>query len=399
LTRLKIMLQTNGLEKDGKDYRMKLAFCLFKYFPFGGLQRDLKSIGEVCLNRGHDIYIYTMAWEGEKPYGFEVSQVQVRGVTNHRKCRNFSLKVNQVIREERFDVVVGFNKMEGLDVYYAADPCYKARMLKEKGPLYRISPRYRTYLTLEEYVFKPSAGTHILLISEMEKTKYIQYYQTPEERFHSLPPGIAWDRVIHGDIAGIRKSVRSELIIGDDEIMLLMVGSGFKTKGLDRSLSALASLPEVLRKKTKLFIIGRGKPESFENIARRLNIDRQIQFLGGRDDVPRFMAGADLLLHPAYNENTGTVLIEAMAAGLPVLATDICGYAFHVKKADAGMLVPSPFRQDTFNNMLERMITSREKETWKRNGLRYVSENDVFSMPEKAADIIEAVAKQKAGRG
>jgi hypothetical protein len=49
--------------------------------------------------------------------------------------------------------------------------------------------------------------------------------------------------------------------------------------------------------------------------------------------------------------------------------------------------------------MLERMITSREKETWKRNGLRYVSENDVFSMPEKAADVIEAVAKHKAGTG
>ena len=45
------------------------------------------------------------------------------------------------------------------------------------------------------------------------------------------------------------------------------------------------------------------------------------------------------------------------------------------------------------------MITSREKETWRRNGLRYVSENDVFSMPEKAADVIEAIAKQKAGRG
>jgi UDP-glucose:(heptosyl)LPS alpha-1,3-glucosyltransferase len=142
-----------------------------------------------------------------------------------------------------------------------------------------------------------------------------------------------------------------------------------------------------------------GKPEPFRKIARQLNIDSQIRFLGGRDDVPRFMAGADLLLHPAYTENTGTVLIEAMAAGLPVLATDICGYAFHIRKADAGMLVPSPFQQDIFNNMLEGMITSPEKETWKRNGLGYVSENDVFSMPEKAADVIEAIAKQKAGKG
>lgn len=47
------------------------------------------------------------------------------------------------------------------------------------------------------------------------------------------------------------------------------------------------------------------------------------QVLKGRSDIPRFLLGADLLIHPAYNENTGTVLLEALVAGLPVLVSAV----------------------------------------------------------------------------
>ena len=66
-----------------------------------------------------------------------------------------------------------------------------------------------------------------------------------------------------------------------------------------------------------------------------------MQFLGGRSDVPRFLLGADLLIHPAYHENTGTALLEALVAGLPVLVTDVCGYAHYIAEADAGRVLPS----------------------------------------------------------
>ncbi len=378
---------------------MKLAFCLFKYFPFGGLQRDFRDIAQVCQSRGHSIHVFTMSWEGVIPEGFQVSLIPGRGLTNHQRCWNFSKKVSEYLKKDRFDLVIGFNKMHGLNVYYAADPCYKAKVMEEKGSLYRMGRRYCRYLALEKAVFEPSAVTHILLISAVGKAKYIKYYNTPEEHFHSLSPGISRDRVITDNVEEIRKNVRGELCVADDEFLLLMVGSSFKTKGLDRSLSAVASLSETFRKKTKLFVIGEGKAKPFENMARRLKVADRLFFLGGRDDVLRFMVSADLLIHPSYSENYGIVLIEAMAAGLPVLVTDICGYAYHIKDAGAGLLIPSPFKQQVFNELLFHMLIAPERETWKRNGLYYVKKNDFFSMPEQAADVIEAVAKQKAKIG
>ncbi|OQY23500.1 MAG: hypothetical protein B6I37_05235 [Desulfobacteraceae bacterium 4572_35.2] len=59
-----------------------------------------------------------------------------------------------------------------------------------------------------------------------------------------LPPGIQKDRLAGDDYAELRATKRRELGLEDDEKMVLMVGSGFKTKGLDRSLQALASLPQ-----------------------------------------------------------------------------------------------------------------------------------------------------------
>jgi UDP-glucose:(heptosyl)LPS alpha-1,3-glucosyltransferase len=186
--------------------------------------------------------------------------------------------------------------------------------------------------------------------------------------------------------------VRQRYGVKSDEFFLLMVGSSFKTKGLDRSLMAMAALPENVRERTKLFVIGEGKPGPFENLAKRLKVAGKLQFLGGRDDVPQFMIAADLLLHPAYTENTGTVLIEAMSAGLPVLATDVCGYASHISAAESGLLISSPYLQQTFDNLLREMLFSSRREIWKRNGIEYFKKNDFFSMPEKAAVLIESIA-------
>ena len=162
--------------------------------------------------------------------------------------------------------------MQCLDVYYAADPCYRAAMQERKSILYRTGPRYRTYAELEKAVFERASHTDILLISPQEQAKFIAHYGTPVGRFHSLPPGIAGDRRLPGNAEEIRNTVRNEVGVARDEFMLLMVGSGFETKGLDRSLAAIAALPERLRSKTKLFVIGKGKPASFEKKAQRLTL-------------------------------------------------------------------------------------------------------------------------------
>ncbi len=370
---------------------MKLAFSLFKYFPFGGLQRDFLRIARECLNRGHQVDVFAMAWEGEREPGLTIHIVPPRGFSNHVRAKNFVADIASSLIS--YDVVVGFNKMPGLDIYYAADTCYQAKARLLRSAWYRLTRRYRHLIAFEAAVFQ-SSSTEILLLSSKQQDDFMRYYQTLPERFHLLPPGIAKDRVAPHNAQEMRSKLRSEYGIQQDEFLLLMVGSGFKTKGLERVLWAFAELPNEVKKRSKVYIIGKDNPRFFQKQAQKLGIREHIHFLGGRHDVPHFFLAADVLLHPAYNENTGTVLLEAMASGLPVLTTDVCGYASYIKDAGAGLVLSSPFNQTEFSQAIASMLLSPQRSEWQKNAIHYAKQADIYSLPERAVDCMEALLKE-----
>lgn len=368
---------------------MQLAFVLYKYFPYGGLQRDFLRIARICQGHGHKIRVYTLAWDGDIPQGFEVVLVPVKALTNHKRNEKFTAWVKNDLARRPVDRLVGFNKMPGLDVYYAADPCFEDKAQTLRSGLYRLGGRYKHFAEYERAVFSPAVGTEILMISEVQKPLFMKHYRTPEERFHLLPPGIAADRRAPADAAEQRAAFRAEFGLANSDLLLLQVGSGFKTKGLDRSIAALAALPPELRERTRLMVVGQDNAKSFQAQARAAGISDRVEFLQGRDDVPRFLLGADLLIHPAYNENTGTVLLEALVAGLPVLVTDVCGYAHFIEEADCGRVVPSPFQQDQLNQMLRQILQDEQvRRRWHENALAFADTADLYSLPEKAAAVI-----------
>ncbi len=368
---------------------MQLAFVLYKYFPFGGLQRDFLRIALECRRRGHRVRVYTLSWQGDIPDGFDVRIAPVKALLNHHKYARFQDWWQQDVERYPVDRVVGFNKMPGLDLYYAADACYEDKARSQRSALTRMSGRYRHFAAYERAVFEPGAPTQILMISAQQQPVFIRHYGTEPERFHLLPPGISRDRKAPPNAAEIRAIFRREFKLADSDLLVLQIGSGFKTKGLDRSLKALASLPDALRKRVRMLVIGQDDPKPFLVQIKALGLGRHVEIIKGRDDIPRFLLGADLLLHPAYNENTGTVLLEALVAGLPVLVTDVCGYAHYIGEAEAGVVLESPFRQEALNRALAEMLQSgQQRVLWSQNALHYATDADLYSMPERAADII-----------
>ena len=377
-----------ALQRRLDDTKKTIAFCLFKYFPFGGLQRDFLRIALETQARGYSIRVYTLQWEGAVPEGFDVVIISVSAVTNHTKYRKYQSRVHADLKEFPVERVVGFNKMPGLDIYFAADSCYEDKALNQRSWAYRQMPRYRLFSEFEKSVFGKPSKTEILMISSAQIPMFEKYYGTDAERMHLLSPGIARDRIAPENREEIRIDLRKEMGLASDEILLLMIGSGFITKGLDRALIAMSALSSALLDRTKFIIIGQDNPRAFERMALKLGISNQVSFLKGREDVPQFLISADLLIHPAYSENAGMVLLEAIVAGLPVMATDICGYAHYIKEADAGELIPSPYRQETCNAILEDMIVNLEKSDWSANGIAFSSVADIYDMPERAADYI-----------
>ncbi len=372
-----------------KSDSYRLLFAIQRYFEFGGLQRDMLRIANACTSRGHDVHVVTGDWDGPPPESLTVHTIGFGGRTNHARCAGFGQAVGQFVTQDEFDCVVGFTRMPNLDVCWCGDPCLAARFGDDKPSWLRYFPRYRTYLDIEGSVFGPTSDAELLLLTEGEQQRVTQHYAPPRARMHLLPAGIDRTRFAPGPHTdNARQAITTELKLDPEATIVLGVGSSFSTKGVDRSITAVAHLPEELRRGTELIIVGNGKPDSYRKLARKLGIERQVHFTGGRDDVALFYHAADLLLHPARTETAGHILVESLVCGLPVLVTANCGYAFHIERAGAGRVCPYPFVQDTLDAQLSEALDADRLESWRAQARKYRDTADLYSMVDRAVDVI-----------
>ena len=372
---------------------MKLGFCLFKYFSYGGLQRDFMDIAQRCQAAGHEIYVYTLAWQGVMPSEFQVRIIECKALFNHHKYEKYHRQMLTLSAQDQLDCRIGFNKMPGLDIYFASDPSYKA---KTHSWLQKLGARYRHFLDYEKAVCGPASHTRILTITSPQQQEYQRAWQVNDSRLHLLPPGISHGAMASDDAARQRNQVRAEFGLQDDDLLVLMIGSGFRTKGLDRALRALESLPPSLLDKSRLVVIGQDKPEAFNKLAANMGLAQHVKILPGRDDIAAVMQAGDCLIHPAYREVAGKVILEAVVGGLPVLVSDVCGYAEHVARADAGFVLRSPFNQQVLNDRLAAVLVDEQlRQRWHDNGIAYGKAENLYQMADAAAKVIQDHCQDK----
>lgn len=150
----------------------------------------------------------------------------------------------------------------------------------------------------------------------------------------------------------LRAVTRTELAIPADIPVLAVIAQLTPWKGQDDAVRALAHLRE-RQPDARLLIVGGatfvGRSTRFDNqryernlhsLVRQLGLGDAVDFLGSRDDPERIMAAIDLLLVPSHEEPFGRTIIEAMAMGVPVLATEVGGPPEIIRPIVDGMLLP-----------------------------------------------------------
>lgn len=378
---------------------MDVWIALYRYFPHGGLQRDALRTAAALAGAGHQVTMVCAAWDEPEDDGLragvERRVLGVRGATNHRRMENFGRALVAAHRDAGAPFLLGFDKLPGLDAYFTADVCFTARVRRTRSPLHRLTPRYRTFARLEGAVFGSSAHAAIFSLAPRVERDYRAEYGTPESRFIPLPPGVSPDRRAPEDAEQVRADTRAKHGLAADAIALLFVGANFTQKGLDRALAGVASLPVALRERARLLVAGPGDILHFGSRALSMGLDSVTTFLSGTDEIPALLQAADILVHPARVENTGTVLVEAITAGLPVLCSGECGYALHVQASGAGVALDTPYVQSNFDAALARLCEA-DRVALRSRALHYAAETDLSSMHTTIVRSIERLARQPA---
>ncbi len=184
-----------------------------------------------------------------------------------------------------------------------------------------------------------------------------------------------------------RRDVRAELGVADDEILALTVANLRSEKGYDVLLEA-ARLAVAAGAPVRFVSVGRGPLEAdLAAAARAGGLEERFTFLGTRTDTARLMAGSDVFVLPSHQEGMPVALMEAMSAGLPVVATIVGGVPDVVTDDVEGLLVP-PGRPDLLAEAVTRL--ARDDALRARLALASSAASEMFDV-RNAARAIESV--------
>ena len=327
---------------------MKIALGIFKYFPFGGLQIDMRNIALEFVRCGADVTVFTGEWNSPESFpGVNVEILKLSSLSNHRKALEFARAFHLAAAD--FDIKVAFNRFGGCDFYFAADDCYAAALNRRKGAFFlRHFGRYKVFSELEKAIFSPLSRTVAFYICQKQFDEFRSVYGTPAERLIYLGPGVG-EQYIPAD-AALRQQLRSDLGVKDDQFLALFVAANWKLKGGDRVMECFAALPEKIKNQTRLHFVGGDSGGEAQKLAQKLNISPFCRFHGPQKDTAPFVQAADVLVHPARKEATGGVIAEALACGVPVLVTGLCGYASLVGDSGAGIILEEDFSSEKLVN-------------------------------------------------
>jgi len=369
---------------------MQTLFLIFKFFLRGGAQRDMLQTILALQKRGVIAHILCAEALDPAPEGVGLTVLPVKGSSNHARALAFERKAQDFLRQNKFDAVIGFNRMSGLDFYFAADDCLRSRW--KNALLNCLLPRRRTFLELERSAV---ASPLVLTLTARQEQDYRKFYQLDAARCRRMPPGIDRKYQLFDRSESRRSELRKKYQISEDKFLLVQAAASFATKGVDRSLAILDTLPPDLRSSVTLLVAGDDKHRNrYLRLAEMLKLD--VRFPGGVDTLEDVYLAADLMIHPARNEAAGMVLTEALCSNLPVLTSELCGYAEYITASGGGVVLPEPFKLEHWSLALQKLLKEPEHLQQCRKNIAGLYKNDFwYSRPEVMAGEIIDFARNK----
>jgi glycosyltransferase involved in cell wall biosynthesis len=192
--------------------------------------------------------------------------------------------------------------------------------------------------------------------------------------------------------SALRATARVALALPEDVFAVLLIGNGWKNKGLPCLLEAAGRLPNL---KLHLLIVGNDSAAPYKEMIGRLGLAERVTFLAPRADVAFYYAAADAYAGPSLEDSFSLPCIEAMSCGLPVITSQNAGVCEIMHHGDDGLILRDPADSRTLSEWLETL--SQDSEWRRRMGERasgtakeYTWERNAQLLGESLRSVIES---------
>jgi 1,2-diacylglycerol 3-alpha-glucosyltransferase len=381
--------------------RWHIAHFTNTYAPvISGVVRSVSAFRQALTELGHNVFIfaqYDSDYEDTEPFIFRYPAIDLPMTHNFPLTIPISLFVDKLLPTLKLDVIHSHHP-----ILLGQAAATKANELNL--PLvFTFHTRYREYshyISLNQEFVKKAIDRwvgdymqhcqHIVVPSESVKGILIDEYGVTE-RVTTIPTGIDLRPFQTAD----GHSVRQERGWADD-VVLMSIGRLAKEKNWETLLSAVSQVMKE-REKVRLVIIGQGEEQkSLEKFARNLGIADRVEFVGSIPfaGIPGYLKAADLFCFASVTETQGLVTMEAIAAGLPVVAVDAMGTRDVIEHNQEGLLTDND--DQALAQAIKQVITDETlRQRFKEGAEQKAQSFDIMLQAKRLMDVYQQAVEDK----
>lgn len=339
----------------------------------GGAEKLMVDLLPRLRDAGHEVEL--AIFNGRITPFYE--QLQAKNITIHRfmpEGGNVYNPINlwklvHIIRKGHYDIVHTHNTAPQLFAAIGSVLCSVALCTTEHNTSNRRRG-WKWYATIDRWMY--SRYKTVICISDKTEENLRNFIHDDSDKFKTIYNGI--DTRKYHEAHPVDLKSRYE---GCQTALIQVAGFRYQ-KDQDTVIKAMKSLPESVH----LFLVGDGPRRQFlENLIETLKLNDRVHLLGIRSDVAGLLKGADMAVMSSHWEGFGLAAVEAMAAGLPVIATDIDGLAQVV--GDAGVLFEHDNAARLAHEISSLIDNPIKYNALKEAGYKRAEEFDILKMAEE----------------
>jgi len=386
---------------------LKICFVSFEYPPFiiGGAGRYAENLANELSKLGHNVYVIAPITKGLQTNSacgtnVNVSRVPIINIPSLRFL-TFQLRLSKAISSLEKEVgKIDILHANGISDVIIGNSKYP-RVVTVHHAIKDIQQRSSMKLSFRGFVSEENPigafmerkslnkASKIISVSNATKKFLVEHYNIPDRNIHVVYNGIYADHYTFSEEE--IKEVRSLFGIDSDEKLILCAPGRFDEprKGIKYLLEALSNI--FLQVVSKCIITGSGEKSIFNKYLSNLPQGR-VQFPGLLDEEikRRLFAACDVFVLPSLLEGCPIAILEAMAAGVPIVSTNVGGIPELVKEGRNGILV-DPRNSNQLAEAISSLLLNEgiSKEMGKNN---YNDAREIFTW-ERTARLTEDVYK------
>jgi glycosyltransferase involved in cell wall biosynthesis len=349
-----------------------------------GLGRIVSALAEEYVHSGHSVHIVSQrctATAGEWHRVPDISAIPALAKLG------FRIFEGAITAKLHAPIIHAFGVGSVADIV-AAQSCHRAavKLQQDRGGK-RIRRRNfgiydRLSLADERRLFTGRRRKLIVAVSQLVRKQILEEYEIPETSICTVPNGVHLSRFAR------ERGTLTDRSGKNGPFVLLFVGNEFDRKGVQTIIEALPSLQNI---SLEVHIAGDDDPAPFVRRARELDVCDRLRFLGRVPAPEQLFMTADALVFPTHYEPFGMVIIEAMAAGIPVITSRTAGAVEDLTDGVHGLYLDDPYSSGELSRRIRLLLEDATlRETLSRNG-RMVAER--YGWPVIAARYIDLYRK------